>query len=182
MKKTIILMAAIMINIATLSADNTTCPNSPNHQAPQQYKKMTNEERMDMHTQFVVKMLKLDDATATKFTPLFKEYMKENKNIRISGSTWKLENKENLTEEEAEKIIKERLEISRKLLNVREKYYAKFSKIITALQIKKIYDMEQQMDAKMRNLANTKRPNNGYRPGPEKHKNMPPKAPNGPKK
>lgn len=181
MKKAIILMAAIMINIATLSADNTTWSNSPNHQAPQQYKKMTNEERMDMHTLFVVKMLKLDDATATKFMPLFKEYMKENKNIRISGSTWKLENKENLTEEEAEKIIKERLEISRKLLNVREKYYAKFSKIITAIQIKKIYDMEQLMDAKMRNMANIKRPNNGNRPG-EKHKNMPPKAPNGPKK
>lgn len=144
MKKTILMIAAIMIQMAAMAEGRMHDCNTP------EKKKMTPEERLDEHIKFVVKMLELDDATAAKFTPVYKEYMKEKRNLRIAGITKRKEQKDKITEAEAAKIVRERLQLSRKLLDVREKYYTKFGKIITAIQVKKIYDMEQNLDMKMR--------------------------------
>ena len=56
----------------------------------------------------------------------------------------------NVTDAEAQKIVKERLSASRKIIDIREKYYNKMAKVITPTQLLKIYDMEQNFDNKMR--------------------------------
>lgn len=160
MKKAILMIAAIMIQMAAMAEGHSHGCNMP------EKKKMTVEERLEEHTKFVIKMLELNDATAAKFKPVYKEYLKEKRALRSAGISKRKEQKDQLTEAEAAKIVKERLQLSRKLLDVREKYYNKFGKIITAVQVKKIYDMEQNLDTKMRKKhenrkADTKAPNNG---------------------
>lgn len=150
MKKTIMIIAAVMVQAAAMATGQT-------HDCDMQEKaKAGQEERLEEHTKFVVGMLNLDDAAAAKFTPVYKEYIKEKRALRTAGMVKRSGHKDKITEAEAAKIVKERLQLSRKLLDVREKYYAKFSKIITAVQVKKIYDMEQGLDQKMRK-ANDKR-------------------------
>lgn len=158
MKKSIVFIAALMIQLTAMAGTHF------NKQADN--KKMTPEQRQEQRINFVVKMLELDEATAAKFTPIYKEYIKEKGGI-YKSSMQKPNHKGNVTEEEAEKYVKERLAVSRKLLDVREKYYTKFGKIIPATKVKKIYDMEQQTDAKMRGAYNNRRAgdNNHKRPG-----------------
>lgn len=150
MKKSIIFIAALMIQLTAMAGTRF------HHHNQADNKKMTPEQRMEQRIQFVTKMLELDDATAAKFTPVYKEYLKEKATLYKNGMQ-KQSPKGNLSEEEAGKYVKERLALSRKLLDVREKYYTKFGKIIPATKVKKIYDMEQQADAKMRGAYNNRK-------------------------
>ena len=151
MKKSIIFIAALMIQLTAMAGSRF------NHDTDQaDKKKMTPEQRQEQRIQFVVKMLELDDATAAKFTPVYKEYLKEKAALYKNGMQRQAP-KGNLSEEDADKYVKERLALSRKLLDVREKYYTKFGKIIPATKVKKIYDMEQQADTKMRGAYNNRK-------------------------
>ena len=51
----------------------------------------------------------------------------------------------NATEEQAEQAIKQRFEKSEKLLNIRQKYYKKYSEFLTQAQIQRVYKLERQM-------------------------------------
>ena len=111
----------------------------------------------------VVKALLLDDATAAKFTPVYMQYLKELSESRISNSR-KLKAKETATPEnvqktepksiptdaEVEKAIKDRFAQSRKILDIREKYYNEFRKFLSPKQIQKMYNMEKRIGDKMR--------------------------------
>lgn len=171
MRKTIMIIAAAMIQIAAIAAtpQQKQCP------TPQQkceiekkahQKKVSIEERHAHMTKFVVDMLKLDDATAAKFTPIYKEYLKAKSDMRRNGMKNRRPQKGNITDAEAQKIVKERLDASKKIIDIREKYYNKMAKVITPTQLLKIYDMEQNFDNKMRNMWGNK--NNSKHPGARK--------------
>ena len=49
-----------------------------------------------------------------------------------------------MTDAEAEKEIKARMERSQKILDLREKYYKEYSKFLTPKQIQRVYDLETQ--------------------------------------
>lgn len=146
MKKAIMIIAAMMIQTAAMADGRTHGCDMP------EKKEASRETRFEEHTRFVVRMLALDEATAAKFSPVYKDYLKEKRALRCAGMAQKKDKKRTITEAEAAKIIKKRLQLSRKLLDVREKYYNKFGKIITSIQVKKIYDMEQGFDMKMRKV------------------------------
>lgn len=150
------IFAAAMIQAAAIAAAphhnqsiSDQCKCEAQKQAHQ--KKMSIEERHANMTKFVVDMLKLDEKTAAKFTPIYKDYLKEKSDLRHEGMKNRRPQKGNVTDAEAQKIVKERLSASKKLLGVREKYYNKMAKVITPTQLLKIYDMEQNFDNKMRN-------------------------------
>lgn len=167
MKKIIMIIAAAIIQIAAIAAtpQQHQCPKpemqkDAEQQAQQRMKKAA--ERQEQQIKFVVDMLKLDDATAAKFTPIYREYINAKSTLRRNGMKNRRPQKGNITDTEAAKIVKERLDASKKILNIREKYYNKMSKIITPTQLLKIYDMEQNFDNKMRSMwsdrTNRKRP------------------------
>ena len=62
----------------TLSAQNTD--NKEKKQRP------TPEQMVQMQTNQMVKILMLDDATATKFTPVYEKYLKELRECRMTVS------------------------------------------------------------------------------------------------
>ncbi len=104
----------------------------------------------------VVKALMLDDATAAKFTPVYMQYLKElsecrtgnsrkpkAKNTATSEKAQEPKEKPMPTDAEVEKAIKDRFAQSRKMLDIREKYYDEFRKILSPKQIMKIYQLEK---------------------------------------
>jgi len=70
------------------------------------------------------------------------------------------------TDAQAEQAIKRRFEHSQKLLDIREKYYAEYSKFLTQKQIQRVYQLEKQMMSRLSKRG-------GKRPGkpsqPQKH-------------
>ena len=79
------------------------------------------------------------DTGTKKFVETFCAYQQE---------MWALGPKhkdEPTNDEEAEQAIKERFERSQQILDLREKYYAEYSKFLTPLQIQRVYKMERQV-------------------------------------
>ena len=126
----------------TLSAQNP----KQQHPAKKNYRAMQCEQ--------IVQTLMLDDATAAKFTPIYEQYMTEMRATRNHPSPKKQTKptteeaakpavKKVPTDSEVEQSIKNQFAQSRKMLDVREKYYNEFRKILSPKQIQRIYQIEK---------------------------------------
>lgn len=83
--------------------------------------------------------LALDGNTSAKFITTFCDFQKE---------VWALGPricKNASTESESQALMKTRFERSQKILELRQKYYEKYSKFLTQKQIERVYQMEKQM-------------------------------------
>ena len=96
-------------------------------------------ERQARH---IASQMALDDATTQKYVTTYCAYQKE---LWGMGTRVKRQKKAEVTEEEAKQANKARLERSRKMLDLREKYYKEYSTFLTQKQIERAYQLEQQM-------------------------------------
>lgn len=151
MKKFFYVMAIAMLMGGQMTVSAQAKDNKAKRQRP------TQEQMMQMQTDQMVKALMLDDATATKFTPVYQNYLKDLRECRIMNR--KPREKEEaaapdatepapaprqaMTDDEIAKMLKEQFAQSRKMLDIREKYYNEFSKILSQKQIMKIYQQEK---------------------------------------
>ena len=138
-----VMMAALLIGSQTISAQNKD--NKDQKQRP------TPEQMMQRQANQMVKTLMLDDATAAKFTPVYEgRMMNRHERNRRNNAEAKQTAKPVPTDAEIEKQIKDQFAQSRKILDVREKYYNEFRKILSPKQIMKIYQTEKSNANKFR--------------------------------
>ena len=64
---------------------------------------------------------------------------------------------QSLTDAEIEKNIKERFAHSRKLLDIREKYYGVYRGFLSPKQIQRVYELEKQVMKRFETKAGNKR-------------------------
>ena len=116
---------------------------------------MTPEQRMERQVEQVCRSLMLDDATTVKFAAIYKQYLIDLNNCSRSGAdafSKKVSGgKKQLTDEQIEKMIESRFAKSRKILDIREKYYREFKKVLKPRQIQKVYAEEKSNNAKIKN-------------------------------
>lgn len=129
-------------------------------------KKMTKEQMQEMQVNHLIKAMTLDDATAAKFTPVYKQYMEDiratrdlapRKRTADKAMADKQEPKPVLTDAEVEAAIKARFAQSRKMLDIREKYYNEFRKFLSPKQIQKMYNQEKNVGEKFRKEADRRK-------------------------
>ena len=153
----VVLMDLFLGSQMTLSAQNEE--NKERKQRP------TPEQMMQMQTNQMVRALMLDDATAAKFTPIYEKYLKELRECRMmnfkprarkdaaqgtEANTAKETPKPVMTDAEIAKMLKDQFAQSRKMLDIREKYYNEFRKFLSPKQIQKMYNMEKHNGDKFR--------------------------------
>jgi hypothetical protein len=73
--------------------------------------------------------------------------------------------KELQTDAEVEKMIKKRFAQSRKMLDIREKYYDKFRKFLSPKQIQKVYEMDMKDTRRFHNEMNRRAGMRGHQKG-----------------
>ena len=113
-------------------------------------KRISHEQMSKMKAERFAGVLGLDDKTAASFKDAFIRYMSEMHELSMMnvpkrsemGKDNKSEKKEwkAPTDEEVEKMIKGRFTQSRKMLDLREKYYDEFRKFLSPKQVQKVYD------------------------------------------
>lgn len=145
-------MKIIFALIMCLMVNNQFTLFAQNRVNGEKKKRPTPEQLMERQTNQMVRKLMLDDATTAKFVPVYQDYLKELRECKSRKYSVKQESKKTgikpdrkpiLTDAEVEGMIVERFAQSRKLLDVREKYYNEFKEILSPKQIVKIYRMEQ---------------------------------------
>ena len=135
----------------------------------------TPEQMMQMQTNQMVKALMLDDATAAKFTPIYEKYLKELRDCRMmnreprvkketaqgtEAKTAKGTPRPVMTDAEIAKMLKGQFAQSRKMLDIREKYYNEFSKILYQQEKSNMNKFRKEFDRRK-----DQRPGQGHKPG-----------------
>ncbi|MDR0754075.1 MAG: hypothetical protein LBF04_01665 [Prevotellaceae bacterium] len=93
------------------------------------------EEIIEKKCKTVADKLMLDDAAAAKFTPVYKNYLKElSENVDFK----KLSDDNITSDSDIDKNVRNSFERTRKTVDIREKYYGEFRKFLTAKQAKAI--------------------------------------------
>lgn len=154
---TLVVMMAVSISSFSVMAQNAQ--DAPAQRRAKQ--KSTPEQMMDRHVKMMEKKLVMDDATAAKFTPLYKEYLQAMKDCRpaVNKDTKKSE----MTDAEIEKAIQDRFDARQKALDVQKKYFKKFKEVLNAKQLQKVFQqpcMDGKMKPGMRNHKMIKRGDN----------------------
>jgi hypothetical protein len=110
-------------------------------------KRMTIEQMSDMQANKIIGDLGLDDKTAAKFKDVYKKYMQEMNDLRKEYMPKKpvVKPEEGKpfpmpTDEQVDKMMRDRFKQSRKMLDIREKYYDEFRKFLSPKQVEKVYN------------------------------------------
>jgi hypothetical protein len=159
-----VLMMAVFMGTQVMNAQN-----EQGKERKHSRKRLTMEQIADMQANKIVGDLGLDDKTAAKFTDVYKKYMKELDDVR---KEFFMEFKKNSgmekgkdgdkvnrrmqppTDAEVDKMMRFRFKQSRKMIDVREKYYDEFRKFLSPKQVQKVYDQGQMNPSKFHKEMN----------------------------
>ncbi len=120
-----------------------------------QKQRMSREQLAEVQAKHIAGELAFSDAVTEKFVKTFCDCQKE---IWALGPRPRPD-KQGMSEQENEELIKQRFAMSEKILNIRQKYYKEYSKFLTQAQIEKVYEQESKM---MKRLANRGKRGNGF--------------------
>ncbi len=94
----------------------------------------------------MARQIGLDAEAENAFVPLYEGFQKEMAVIMRESRQGR--SAEVTTDEQAERNIQADFRTSRKVLDLRERYYTEFRKVLTPLQIRKMYAIEKQNASK----------------------------------
>lgn len=130
-----IALCAIMMAMCTTAV----MAQSNNHSNSQQ--RISREELAQKQAEYISRQLALEDAVSQQFIATYVDYQKE---VWALGSRVSHNRQQQMTDAEAEQAIKQRIERSQKILDLRKKYYGKYSQFLTPKQIERVYELERQ--------------------------------------
>lgn len=113
--------------------------------------RLTREQLAEKQARHMARNLALEPKTADRFVHTYCEYQRE---VWALGPRIQRSDRDGMGAEKAsQEALQQRFERSRKLLDLREKYYKTFSRFMTQQQIEQMYRLEKQ---NMRRLAKRK--------------------------
>lgn len=136
-------------------------------QAANQKQRLSREQLAEKQAQYIAHDLGLDDKTSSKFIGTYTEYQKE---IWALGPRPHHKKGEMKSDAQTEQEIKQRFEMSEKILNIRQKYYKKYSQFLSQQQIQRVYELERQMMKRFAQRGLRKGMGKDGKPGPRKQR------------
>ena len=136
-------MQAQNCNRPCLQAQNCAqpCVQAPNCKRPN----IPREELAQVQAKHMAVDLGLDEAATQRFVETFCRCQKEIWELRPQYGVQRKKALASATEEEIQKELQDRFAHSRKILDIREKYYKEYSQFLTQKQIKQVYQREKKM-------------------------------------
>lgn len=142
--KCMALLAGALLTAGSLCAQAQSRVNDKKADRP----RWTEEEIMERRAESMAAKLMLDDKTEAEFVSLYAQYLKELKDCRehyreaVPGPKGGEvgEPRKPLTDAEIEARMERRFEKQRQLLDIHEKYYKDFKKMLTPKQLQKVFE------------------------------------------
>lgn len=131
------ILGILMMVITMMTVAANVCA-----QAPNQKQRLSREQLAEKQAQYIAHDLGLEEKVSSKFIDTYTQYQKE---IWALGPRPHHKKGEMKTDAQTEQEIKQRFEMSEKILNIRQKYYKKYSKFLSQQQIQRVYELERQM-------------------------------------
>lgn len=109
-------------------------------QTPNQKQRISREQLAEKQAQHIAHDLAFDEKTTARFIETYTACQKE---IWALGP--RFHRTPESSEAQSEQNIKRRFEMSEKILDIRQKYYKKYSQFLTQQQIQRVYEIEKNM-------------------------------------
>lgn len=145
---------ALMMAMSCATFAQTTDNNTTKRQRPTMQQRMSREQLAEVQARRIAQSLAFGDAVTERFVKTYCDSQKEVWALRPHVA--KRDKQKALTEKENEERIKQRFEMSEKLLDIRKKYYKEYSKFLTQAQIEQVYKQENAMRKRMMQRAQKK--------------------------
>ena len=155
-----IALCAIMMAVCTTSVQA-----QDNNQSNKQ--RMTREQLAEKQGKYIAHELAFDEQTTQKFLATWLDYQKE---VWAMGPRLKKHDKDSQTDAEAEQAIKQRMDRSQKILDLREKYYKRYSQFLTQKQIERVYELEHKAMKRLSKRAHQGQYGRGQHGKPSRNK------------
>ncbi|MBR2962014.1 MAG: hypothetical protein IKC42_03210, partial [Alistipes sp.] len=129
-----------IIAIATMIYQDAT---AQNQKPSKEEVKAHSEQLMQLRLQMLKEELSLSDEQMTAFEPVYRDYRKavhrvvDNKGVRVK--------KEDMTNDNALKVVSTRLSNTINTTSVKQKYLLIFAEVIEPLKIAKLYNIEDRI-------------------------------------
>ncbi len=98
----------------------------------------------------VMEQMVLTPEQAEKFWPLYDKYMAERKRVNdlsVKVITDYAANYQSMTDEVARQLVKDSLKFDSQMLSLRKKYVSRFGKIVSDIQVMRLFQLENKLDA-----------------------------------
>ena len=141
MKKLVLRLIMVMCMMTISSTLVNAQATKPGVQKTER-QRMTREQLAETQARHIANQLALNDETSEKFTMEYCSYMKE---LWAIGPRAGKKQQGEMTDAQAEAKTKQDFERSQKILDLRQKYYKRYSTFLTQRQIQRVYEIEKQM-------------------------------------
>ena len=141
MKKLVLRLIMVMCMMTISSTLVNAQATKPGVQKTER-QRMTREQLAETQARHIANQLALNDETSEKFTIEYCSYMKE---LWAIGPRAGKGQRGEMTDAQAEAKTKQDFERSQKILDLRAKYYKRYSTFLTQRQIQRVYEIEKQM-------------------------------------
>lgn len=128
-----------MLAVMFLTANSATYAQKADRQ------RLTREQLADKQARHIAADIALNDADSKRFVETYCRCQKEIWALGPRKPRPAKGDNNALTDKQAEQNIKDRFAKSQKILDIRQKYYAEYSKFLTPKQIERVYQIERQM-------------------------------------
>ncbi len=131
----------VVLSIMMAFSFNASAQDNDSNGANQGRRQFNPEQMAERRAQGIAEELKLDDETAAKFKETYKDYLKEM--FETIGKYGKKHggfsrDAERKTDAQVDEEIKDQFAMERAVIDVREKYYKKFSKFLNPRQVQTV--------------------------------------------
>ena len=148
------LLVACIVGAQSMSAQSREPGKKP-------HRRMSVEQMGEMQANKIANNLGLDDKKTARFMEVYKKYNRELNDLWEKYKPKKPKVKPGEGERppmpsdaEVDKMMRTRFVISRKMLDIREKYYDEFRKFLTPKQVQKIFDKGMENHGKFQKEMN----------------------------
>jgi len=117
--------------------------------AQEQKSNEINEKYFDAKVSELVYRLDMNDEQKAKFVPIYRKYNEEMRNVMGPRIKQKPTERKKPTEEEKLARTKKRMERQQQAQTIRLKYLEEFSKVLSAQQVNKFYEVENKIQKKL---------------------------------
>ena len=129
-----------IVSILMMMVAMMTITTSVLAQTPNQKQRISREQLAEKQAQHIAHDLAFNEKTTARFIEIYTECQKE---IWALGP--RFHRTPESSEAQSEQNIKRRFEMSEKILDIRQKYYKKYSQFLTQQQIQRVYEIEKNM-------------------------------------
>jgi hypothetical protein len=142
--------AALILALAAPAVAQNLSVQKPSSLADEDALRVTRDQVQTDRKPLVAKAMNLTDDEARVFWPIYDDYKTELS--KLSDRTITLiagfaANYTNLTDQQANEMTREYLSIEKERLNLREKYWEKFSHALPGKRVARFFQVERRLDA-----------------------------------